>query len=380
MGEVFNTRRQPLRSVLVAVVSLGAAVTFAGAQAQGFPQNPPCPTNALAPFGIVPGGQNPHCPNGCLVNFAGYKWWTGFQYVGPFYNNSFYYNGGLGTPFAPEHAFVAGDGFLHLKIAEDVNLGGPPPIPWTGGEAVLMFKDDNSEANLGYGDYLITAKLLTAPSLAALDPNAALGVFTYERYGPPPEGARNCTTQCPPWPSRGGPDNPYRETDLAEISRWGWDHTGSCPFGGFSGQFPNDTLCKGNAQFATQDFSQSALSVKRYDIGTNQVVTLVMRWHKGGQPITFEKYNGAFDLNTLPSAPDVSWTSMPGPNNFKTQTPSQLDNFIPNTRNPTSCERFHINFWLGSRLGGTPHPGPSNGQPQEAVITNFEFKPVSPQP
>jgi hypothetical protein len=37
------------------------------------------------------------------------------------------------------------------------------------------------------------------------DPKVALGMFTYER------------------PATGSMDNPAREIDLAEITRWGWD-------------------------------------------------------------------------------------------------------------------------------------------------------------
>jgi hypothetical protein len=230
---------------------------------------------------------------------------------------------------------------------------------WSGAEAVLMFNGDNSEANLGYGDYLVTAKLLTPPltTWADLDPNVVFGLFTYERYGLPP-------SEDAPFPPRGGSYNPYREIDMAEITRWGWDHVGTCPFTGYDGKFPLATLCKGNAQFAVQDFSQSPLSVQRYDIGNIQVVTLVMNWHMGHQPVTFEKYNGAFTFQTLPTTPNYVWT-----------TPSLLDNFIPSTTNPASCERFHINFWLGNSLDGDPHPPPRDGRAQEAVISNFEFRP-----
>ena len=68
-----------------------------------------------------------------------------------------------------------------------------------------MFDQNNNEANLGYGNYLVSAKMaLPGSSLDALDPNVALGVFTYERYGPFP------------YKSRGTPDNPWREIDLGK--------------------------------------------------------------------------------------------------------------------------------------------------------------------
>lgn len=309
-----------------------ATVTFAGGPAQAFPpQDLPCPTSRLAPYGLAPKPVNKfHCATAdCLVTFKDYRWWTAYQY--PFFN------GDLETAFAPEHAFVVSDG-LHLKIAKDVDLGAGEV--WSGGEAVLTFNGDGSEANLVYGDYLVTAKLLTAPSWADLDPNVALGLFTYER------------------PASGPQDNPGREIDLAEISSWGWDHTGACPFSGFNGKFDKTTLCEGNAQFATQDFTKSPLSVKRYEIGKNPVVTLLMLWHGQADLVIFNEYNGAFTFETLPSSPDNNWL-----------LPTGLVNFIPKA----ACERFHINFWLDNYLN---HPPPSS--PQEAVITNFQFKQFKP--
>jgi hypothetical protein len=348
----------------------GAAAAVAAicvnAQAQPFPQNAPCPTNQLAPLGIEPAGVSPHCPTGCLVDFKGYKWWTAFQYVGANYNNSYYYNGGLKTIFAPEHVFLGNDG-LHLRVNNDIDLGGGKV--WSGAEAVLMFRGDNDEANLGYGDYLITAKLLTASAWDALDPNVAVGVFTYERYGAFPTSPRGTSA------------NPWREIDLAEISRWGWNHMGSCPFSGTSGQFDQSTLCRGNAQFAIQDFTQASDSVQRYDIGAVDTITLVMRWRKGGQPATFERYAGAYTLDTLPPPVDVPWNpgQTPSAKNLKTQTAANLNEFIPQAgdASPPACERFHVNFWMGNFRQTSNGLNPPPGSRQEIVITNFEFRPVS---
>jgi hypothetical protein len=331
------------------------------------------------------------------LTFGRYKWWTAFNYTGAYYNNQYYYNGGLGTAFAPEHAFVDSEG-LHLKIDHDVWLGdpnNPPPrdqFPWTGGEAVLMFHNDVSdpEANLGYGNYLVTAKLLTSSTRwNELDPNAALGMFPYERYGPPPAGAISCDGNCPDWPSFGGENNPYREIDLAEISRWGWNHEGglpNCPFHNLNRLFPEKTLCLGDAQFATQLVPKSAISVKRYDIGSTQVITLLMTWLAGGKPVTFQKYDGAVTLAQLRGAPPLpvaEWEQQNPivPKDFMTTTPSALDRFIPSVETvtpnppgtpapPQSCARFHINFWLGNY--GANHAPPR--LPQEVVITNFEYE------
>jgi D-isomer specific 2-hydroxyacid dehydrogenase, NAD binding domain len=202
------------------------------------------------------------------------------------------------------------------------------------------------------------------------------------------------------WPSFGGTDNPYRELDLAEISRWGFDQTtGNCPYSGQNGQFYNQILCKGNAQFAIQDFTKSKVSVQRYDIGSYTAITLVMQWRPG--IVTYLKYDtDNIHLNNLPSAPAATWTkdsqvpnNAPVPNdpNFKIATPLELAPFIPNpitvTPNPPStprplrsCARFHLNIWLGNfpqQTGGS-NPGPTNGLKQEAVITNFEYKPLIP--
>ncbi len=358
-----------LRSRLAWTAGAAAAVAAicVDAQAQSFPEHAPCPTNQLAPLGINVNKQN--CsPNGCLVSFKGYKWWTAYNYVGANYNNAYYYNGGLRTIFAPQHAFLGSDG-LHLKVDNDVDLGGGKV--WSGAEAVLMFRDnnDNSEANLGYGDYLITIKAMTPNRLDALDPNVAVGAFTYERFG----GI--------PFQSRGTTANPWREIDLAEISRWGWNQIGACPFSGYNegSKFPLNTLCKGNAQFATQLVDKAANSVQRYDIGGSETVTLVMRWRKG-DPVTFEKYAGAYTLETLPRPVDETWNTsqMFTAANLKTATAADLNSFIPQASDasPPACERFHVNFWMGN-YGGTKNglnPPPSSKQ--EVVITNFEFRPV----
>jgi hypothetical protein len=186
----------------------------------------------------------------------------------------------------------------------------PSTFPFTGAEVVLMKDSGGNIVSLTYGDYLVTAKSVSSTNFQALDTNVALGMFTYERYGQPPAGAANCDGNCRnfPWPTFGFSANPSREIDLAEISRWGWDQTtGSCPFNNRNpvGQFNLTVLCKGNAQFAIQDFSQMANSVQRYDIGSSQEVTLVLRLKKDS--VKFEKYKGSYTLNTLPSAMEADW-------------------------------------------------------------------------
>jgi hypothetical protein len=319
-----------------AVLGMGGGVAFAQQPQDG----PPCPTSILAPFGLAP---DSHCDGtGCLVNFNNYKWWTAFAYNG----REGYYNGGLGTTFAPEHVVVDRQGDLHLRMAKDWNNN----TEWAGAEAVLMFRADGTEANLGYGDYLVAAEIVKPgnATFATYDPNVALGMFTYER------------------PATGSPTNSAREIDLAEISRWGWNHVtpAACPFSGHSGVFDNRTLCEGNAQFALQDFTQHSDMVKRYDIGQTNKITLVMRWRE--DHVTFEKYDGIHTLDNLPQE-KFEWT-----------TPSALRDFVPTP----GCARFHINLWLGNfyypnwtrRPQYTAHAGPTNGDEVDVIIRNFEFQ------
>ena len=353
-----NSTLVRFRAPLLTATSLATALTFSAAGAQSFPpQAPPCPTSTLTQSqgGLAPFPAHCTTPN-CLVNFAGYQWWTSYQ--APFYN------GGLHTIFAPEHAFIAGDGKLHLKVNNDIDLGAGKV--WSGAEAVLMFNADGSEANLGYGDYLVTLQLVSpAPNTPwnALDPNVAFGVFTYEN------------------PSTGNSNNPAREIDLAEISRWGWNHKNppTCPISGQNGGFSNDILCKGDAQFALQLVPTAGNeSVRRYDVETSSVITLVMKWHGGNAPVTFEKFAGNYTFANLPSAHSLDWNGPLNPpgENFMTTSPAALNAFIP-AHTATSCERFHLNFWFGNFTAGqTPNPPPS--APQEAIVLNFQFKSSAP--
>jgi hypothetical protein len=280
------------------------------------------------------------------VTFKNYKWWTAFT----FNPNEGYYNGGLGTIFAPENVSIDGNGQLNLKMAQNWNNN----TQWAGAEAVLMFNADGTQANLGYGDYLVTADLVSplGANWATYDPNVAFGLFTYER------------------PATGSANNSAREIDLAEISRWGWNHTNppTCPFSGYQNQFNRTTLCQGNAQFALQDFTQHAGMVNRYDIGQIKEVTLVMSWRAG--QVTFRKFDGAWTLNNLPQTPQYEWKTPVAP------PADDLSAYVP----APACQRFHINLWLGNYEGKAPfapHNGPTNGQDVQVVIKNFQFAPES---
>ncbi len=338
MSGLSGTRENSWRLALVLAAVFGSGGSLAIAQSNA----PPCPDSVLAPFGLAP---DSHCNGtGCMLPFKNYKWWTAFT----FNKNEGYYNGGLGTIFAPEHVALGGNGDMILKMAKDWNNN----REWAGAEAVLMFNADGSQANLGYGDYLVTAELMSPPQAKwdDYDPNVAFGLFTFER------------------PGTGSAGNPAREVDLAEISRWGWNHTNPpvCPFSGFDNKFDRATLCQGDAQFALQQFTQKKGMVHRYDVGPIKEVTLVMRWRKG--QVTFDKYHGTgLTLGNLPE-PDTEWKTPTEP------LEDDLSSFVPESK----CQRFHINLWLGNFIGKppfAPHDGPTNQEDVEVAIKNFEFNP-----
>jgi hypothetical protein len=289
--------------------------------------NGSCPRPNLTPDG------GKFCnPSSCLVDFAGYKWWTLYHYDP---DHGYYYNGGLKTIFAPQNVTVDSEG-LHLRITKQ-DLGGPNGAQWSGAEAVAVQNSDGSQANLGFGTYLVSMRIKTAPSWSQLDPNVALGLFTFQKDKSNDE------------------NNPYREIDLAEISKWG-DPCSALPW-----------VCAmgGNAQFALQIYDRNRLNVHRYTIADSvQEITLVMEWTAAHQPVTFKQYNGLFTLENLPSDPDNMFPSS-----------EDVNKFVPDS----DCQRFHMNFWMGN-FGKTVdglNPGPSNGQPQDVVITNFQYQPIN---
>lgn len=308
-----------------------------------------CPLTQLAPAGLDPrpdGHTNCDTPN-CLIDFKGYRWWTSFNYYGPpFEKPSYYWN--ANNVWSPRNAFVDGSG-LHLFIRpQDFGNGRGPK--WSSGEVVAMFKPGGFDnADLGYGDYLVTAQVRTAASWDQLDPNAVFGAFPYERYG---IGG-----------GRGGELNPYRELDLTEISHWGYSGppnpgpTCTTPKGK---PLLDPRLCDGNAQFTLQLWNKAPNNLHRYSIKTGvNTVTLVMRWHAAHQPVTFEQYDGSFTLASLPATPNYQWT-----------TAAEDNPFVPDH----ACERFHLNLWMGNIPDAVDGINPPPAFPQEVVVANFEFK------
>jgi hypothetical protein len=259
---------------------------------------------------------------GCLLSFAGFKWWTSCE----FFSSSGFWN--ANNVWSPRNASVDGEG-LHLFVRKD-NVG--QGERFMAGEVVALFNDDGTAAALSYGTYLVTARVKTAASWDKLDPNVAFGVFTYER-------------------ERGGDtNNPGRELDLAEISHWGTKCNGI------------PALCVGNSQFTLQIWDALPENLHRYTIANNvNEVTLVMEWVGANQPVTFKQYDGSFTLTTLPANPNNQWTTSVAQNPF---APAN------------GCQRFHLNLWMGNYLDnkekGFNNPPEA---PQEVVITNFQSRP-----
>jgi hypothetical protein len=309
-----------------------------------------CPTPTFPPSA----GPNLCNTPDCLVTFKGYKWWTNYNYFNP---GSGYWN--ANNRWSPRNVEPKEDG-LHLSVRQQLvpDKDGTLRMFWSSGEAVTALNLDNSLAKLGYGTYLVSAKVLTASSWNAMDPNVAFGVFTYERDG------------------TGDTNNPNRELDLAEVSRWGRRDNEACRI-----QPPG--LCEGNSQYTLQvwwagrdDAKHQLPNVTRYTIPESQNdITLVMIWEAANKPVTFRQYNGRYTLATLPKDEEKAW-------NFEWITPPGGGN--AGDRNPwvpgDGCQQFHLNFWQGNNTDPKPEPGinPPPANPQEIVVTEFEYKPLGP--
>jgi len=211
-----------------------------------------------------------------------------------------------------------------------------------------MYQQDGvTPARLGYGTYLVAVRIpsTTAASFDDLDPNVAFGAFTYQKD------------------KSGDTNNPYRELDLAEISRWG--HPKGKPV---CDEVIDPRLCEQNTQFTLQRWNAHTENLHRYTIAPGvKEVTLVMEWPGAQKPVTFRQYNGLFTLAALESQK---------PEAAHTWTTSEAQNpYVP----ASGCQRFHLNLWQGKhRENGKDiqgdYPPPTNGQPQEIIVTNFEYK------
>jgi hypothetical protein len=295
---------------------------------------------AASAAGIV-GAQDATCPRpdfapvpsqctdpSCLVTFAGYQWWTEYEYWGP--DGGYFYNNG--NAWSPKNVTVDAEG-MHLRVQiQDVGAGNQ----WTAAEAVTALNPDGTVAHFGYGTYLVTATIKTAPSWDAMDPNVAFGAFTYERD------------------KTGTTSNPGREIDLAEVSRWGRVDGQPCR------NIP--LLCTGNSQFTLQIWNDLPANLHRYTISQpGPTITLVMEWTGANQPVTFKQFNGVKTLSDDLSNPANTWT-----------TAADQNPYIP----ASNCEQFHLNFWMGNQPESKGSYNPPPASPQEVVVTNFQFKPL----
>lgn len=263
----------------------------------------------------------------CLLSFAGYRWWTNYQFTGP---PNYFWNNGSG--WSPRNVFVDGEG-LHLMVKQD-DLG--DGMKWRSAEVCLVYEGTGTKlANMDYGTYLVSARIKSSATFDLLDKNVAFGLFTYEKD------------------KTGDSYNPARELDLAEVSRWGVP-----PASNTDSKYP--FLATGSSQFALQDWTAPG-NVHRYDIPSVKEITLVMYWPGPKQQVEFRQYNGIYTIENLP--PESQATN-------KWKTAASQNNYIP----ADGCQRWHMNLWMGNFGQGKDHPGPSNGQNQEVVVTNFQYK------
>jgi hypothetical protein len=292
-------------------------------------------------------------PN-CLVTFKNYQWWTQYNFwtsppASPPNRNSGDYN--ANNKWSPRNVRVDGEG-LHLSVQEQDVLnptnGQCCVRRWAAAEAVTALNLDGSVAQLGYGTYLVAARVKTAASWDAMDPNVAFGVFTYERA------------------ATGDTKNPGRELDLAEVSRWG--RTGTEQQCRDEGRVQPPKLCEGNAQFTYQIWDQGGPglpNLHRYTIIGSNEITLVMIWPGAQQQVTFRQYSG---LRTLAEVGDTC------------NAQDCVEWKFPTTQNPwvpaDGCQQFHLNLWMGNYGGAVNNFNPPPASPQEVVVTNFEYKPL----
>ncbi|PKV52684.1 hypothetical protein ATE84_4804 [Aquimarina sp. MAR_2010_214] len=266
-------------------------------------QRPPVPSGALAPT------------TNALLEFEGYWWWTNYPFgisgTGYWFNNQ---------QWDPRLATVDSDG-LHLKM-QKTTLPNGAPNEWSSIEVVLWGDTANNpnapgtipnRSYPGYGTYLVAAT--TSGSFNSIANNCCFGVFTYQFESDP------------------GQTNSHRELDMLECSRWG--------------NLPDPT----NAQFTLQPWEPKG-NVHRITLKDKGDITIVMDWPDESTPVTYSIYYGIHDLNSLPSTPDITWT-----------TSNKQNTYIPNEGHQT----IHFNLW---RQPQSVNPS----EDQEVIIKKFQYK------
>jgi hypothetical protein len=168
--------------------------------------------------------------------------------------------------------------------------------------------------NLGYGRYLVSAGTGMTGGFSGLDPNAVLGIFTYQ-YTPAPlnEGR-----------------NTHREIDALEVLRG----------------------ANSNAQFMLQPYDSRPPGLFFNIPPSVTRITVTLDW--GQKVAKFAVYQGQFRFDTLPT-PDKALAHLDATNAvFKDLIPAY------------GWERLPFNLWL-------MHGRQPTGR-QEVVIDGFEYR------
>jgi len=253
---------------------------------------------------------NSYCPNNNpFLSFGGRQWWI-----------NYHWSQQTGT-YADEPFKSIFDPKIIEKVGDAVRLWIRRPTqsnqPWRTSELVLANK-------LGWGRYLVTARVDGGGSFSDLDPNAVFGAFTYQYSEAPPSNGPNI----------------HREIDALEVLRGG----------------------NSNAQFTLQPYDYSNPHPwNPFTIPPNTpVITIVLDWVlEGGveRGAYFALFLGDYSLDTLPPIQSGFQFWAPGHKGFAKLIPDHTD---------TSCERFHINLWL--MHGAAP------AREQSVLLTRFQYK------
>lgn len=270
-----------------------------------------CDDRPAEPTGSVCGGQT-----NCLVQFAGYWWWTNYPFNAGG-NTGYWFNG---QQWDPRLVYVDSAG-LHLQM-QQTTLPNAPGAQWSSVEVVLW--GEGSQPNTpgnpppriypGYGTYLVAAT--TSGSFNDIANNCCFGAFTY-RYD-----------------ADSSQVNSHHELDMIECSRWG------------------DSSDPTNAQFTLQPWEPTG-NVHRITLQDSGQITIVLNWPGADQPVTYSIYYGLYDLASLPSTPDITWTIA-----------SSQYQYVPDA----ACQTVHLNLWRQPPQTVFPQGN------QEVIVTNFQYR------
>ena len=251
--------------------------------------------------------ENKYCSNpNCILEWKGFGWWTNFHANarGYFFESNQAYD--------PRNVTVDSQGRLKLEIKQ-TDLGGG--MGWSAAEAVLVSKDQQP-INIGYGQYLVTIEVPSAvQNVQNIDPATVFGAFTYYRKQ---EAGKDV-------PARNNENN-LAELDMVELSKWGWNGEGQCPFTGAMRTFG----CSGHAQLGSQPWEQPNNLVRFSIPEATGMLTFYMDWQK--DKVQYKVFKGDIDVNEASTKEgDIYNWSLPN------------KAFIPSA--DAGCIRFHLNFY-----------------------------------